>query len=385
MLESDSLITSELVRKIFPDGSIVVSPKAVGTQDRYWVIPGKNGYPRWILPENTRMGIKGLKFWWPYDTSSQFKWIGILTAYQTGNIALLPGVQRFGLILGQSDWSYLGYTGGTHVRPVIYLSDPLARGKAITFLIDASEEHCRYVAKQPVGESAVRKILHEAASLTALAQEKSGIAPRVLFQDVLHGVAGQSVCPVRSSSRRLSGSLIDWLLNLKTQTQVSVRSEADRLCERLQSIREDASIDASWFAAYNWPHVSRMLQTLTDSTPLPSCWIHGDFAPWNFKRIAENKWIAIDWEEARQNGLPFYDLIHYCFIQAPLPERHVGLLNGMLSNPWVRHYMQSMALNTEQVEQIFRYFLLDYWCRRLEDRDFQLAISLYQSHIAIAW
>jgi hypothetical protein len=46
---------------------------------------------------------------------------------------------------------------------------------------------------------------------------------------------------------------------------------------------------------------------------------HGDAAPWNLLRT-ERDWILTDWEEARENGEPFFDLFHY-LVQAHLNLR----------------------------------------------------------------
>jgi hypothetical protein len=46
---------------------------------------------------------------------------------------------------------------------------------------------------------------------------------------------------------------------------------------------------------------------------------HGDAAPWNLLRT-EREWVLTDWEEARENGEPFFDLFHY-LVQAHLNLR----------------------------------------------------------------
>jgi len=59
---------------------------------------------------------------------------------------------------------------------------------------------------------------------------------------------------------------------------------------------------------------------------------HGDFAPWNLLRT-NREWVLTDWEEAAENGQPFFDLFHY-LVQAHLnlrrPSRQAFLegLNG---------------------------------------------------------
>src|SRR5919199_6141252 len=40
---------------------------------------------------------------------------------------------------------------------------------------------------------------------------------------------------------------------------------------------------------------------------------HGDFAPWNLLET-ERGWVLVDWEEARDEDRPFFDLFHYFFM-----------------------------------------------------------------------
>jgi hypothetical protein len=47
---------------------------------------------------------------------------------------------------------------------------------------------------------------------------------------------------------------------------------------------------------------------------------HGDFAPWNLLASGD-AWALVDWELARGDEIPFYDLFHHSFQTAALLRR----------------------------------------------------------------
>ena len=48
-----------------------------------------------------------------------------------------------------------------------------------------------------------------------------------------------------------------------------------------------------------------ILKDCRDSTSLPQIFVHGDFTPWNIKKIENGSLMALDWEMGDTNGLPF--------------------------------------------------------------------------------
>lgn len=92
------------------------------------------------------------------------------------------------------------------------------------------------------------------------------------------------------------------------------------------------------------------LVALRDGHPRASDWIaslsghawpvtieHGDFAPWNLLRTTEGL-RAIDWEDARLEGFPGFDLVHFV------------IQTGVLMHHWtaerVRHYAEERLQDT---------------------------------------
>ena len=46
--------------------------------------------------------------------------------------------------------------------------------------------------------------------------------------------------------------------------------------------------------------------------------MHGDFTPWNIKKVQSQSLIALDWEMGDPNGLPLYDFFYFSLIQSYL-------------------------------------------------------------------
>jgi hypothetical protein len=58
---------------------------------------------------------------------------------------------------------------------------------------------------------------------------------------------------------------------------------------------------------------------------------HGDLAPWNLLRT-EAGWMVLDWEDARDDAPPFFDVIHY-LVQA----------HALLGHPSRRELLQGLT------------------------------------------
>ena len=62
-------------------------------------------------------------------------------------------------------------------------------------------------------------------------------------------------------------------------------------------------------------NVAAAIDELRDDSPLPACWEHGDFTPWNIKRLADGGCALLDWEDAQRRGLPLQDAYHFLHMQ----------------------------------------------------------------------
>ena len=90
-------VIAAIVRKLFAgEAEFTYNAEQVHPSERFLTIPGKAGL-RWIIPVEPKWGWPVLRQWSPYDISSRLKWKGLMTAYRTGSLARVPGVQRSGV------------------------------------------------------------------------------------------------------------------------------------------------------------------------------------------------------------------------------------------------------------------------------------------------
>lgn len=89
------LITS-VAKKVFPKGmKLYINGKVDLPGSLFWIIPGKEGEPRWILPDEHKYVWQFLKQWRPYGFLSRVKWKFLQAAYRGSCLAWVPGVISF--------------------------------------------------------------------------------------------------------------------------------------------------------------------------------------------------------------------------------------------------------------------------------------------------
>jgi thymidylate kinase len=71
---------------------------------------------------------------------------------------------------------------------------------------------------------------------------------------------------------------------------------------------------------------------------------HGDFAPWNLLRTRRG-WVVIDWEDARRDAPPFYDVWHFLVQGHALLRRprERALFDGLNGRGWVGDALRAYA------------------------------------------
>lgn len=347
---------------VFPMGHNIVPTEQAPPGNRFYVIPGKSGYPRWILPCDSRKGMRGLVYWQPYDWFSRVRWNIILTAYRADALKYLPGVQHIGVLLPSgSDWQHLNLAGS--VQPVVYVGTPMNKSKAVSFLIDENNR-CVGIAKSPIGASAAEKILHEASVLHELETAYPGLAPRLLYRNNQAGIAIQEVLPVQMTSLRMNGEHITWLKRMEQTGEISLVKAANSLWQRYQALSPQPWIEK---ILSHFPNIS-----------VPCVRRHGDFAPWNIKRLPDKNLIVIDWEESQDSDVAGYDLLYFHIIQAYLKGKSRSLVPELLQNPLIQSYLSTLNLSPKTFSALQTYVMLDYACNRLEEGDAELANEFLQ-------
>jgi Phosphotransferase enzyme family len=312
-------------------------------------IISQNGVPRWVLPEDTRRAITVLKSWKPYKAKSRLQWSAVVAACRLNALAKLPGVRRETL---QSDLSYWrkhlpGFSDSLEI--VAYVGNPFPTRKALLFFID-EQAKVRGVAKTPIYAAARTAILSEARILTRLRDRLP--VPRVLFYDEGQGIAAQSWMEGVNVSRRFGEEHLELLTGFASENARTRLSDCREEFEgRIASLRP---IDSEL--------MKRALSLLDVQDELRACVEHGDFVPWNLRRLADGRLTLIDWEWAVEEGFPWQDVCRYFYLQDYLFREGGDVWKTMMSNPLLRQYRREFELSYEAVRGLTTRFLLRYLC-----------------------
>jgi hypothetical protein len=133
--------------------------------------------------------------------------------------------------------------------------------------------------------------------------------------DRARGVVTQAFVQGRPGSRKLDADHWRLLRSLMLGGETtSLRAHAERWELDAIGMRLPESVQIA-------------LDAIADNSPVPACRQHGDFVPWNIRRIADGRLALLDWEEARRGGLPLCDAFHFLHMQDFLfgkrPQLHV--------------------------------------------------------------
>jgi hypothetical protein len=308
---ADRELIAGVVARAFPPGTgIDWGAVRAADQAGYHVLRGRAG-PRWLVPAEPRLGLPFLRPWRPYRRGGASLWPVLIGAYRAGTMFALPGVGSLRIEAPQgADWTPFGWHGDAAPAPAVHIGTPGLRRKLAVGLVDRASAEVEVVVKLPLGDDAGEAILHEARMLRRLDESHPGLAPRVLAEMPERGVAAQTPVRGRPTGPRITAAHLDWLARL-------VEAGDDR---SLDDWREAfaARLAATGACAVDRPLLPAAIDLLGSAEALPRCWVHGDLAPWNLKRVARAQLVAIDWEEARAEGLPLFDLVHFHTRQAEL-------------------------------------------------------------------
>ncbi len=309
---------TNMMKKIFPLGTdINVNVETCTPCSQFWMIPGKQGEPRWILPHEPKSALPFLKQWSPYDFRSRIKWRFLIGAYRAKRLNCIPGVIPLQVIAPKwNNWGHLGWFFTNPPVPVIYIGTPGPNRKAVLGLVDSPKNEVKAIGKIPLEPAAGHAINHEADVLYELMHEKPGMAPARLFLDRKNSIATQEFVAGKTTDRRLTEHHMNCLIDLAVPGEsISIKRIVEDFTQQIHALEH---IDSDLLNIFE-----HTLSSIDKTLTLPAVWIHGDFAPWNLKNV-DNSIRAIDWEAASKHGLPLFDLIYYRSIQAFLfNEREV--------------------------------------------------------------
>jgi len=351
------MATAEIANQVFQR---LRDERASTETATYVAVPG-NDRARWLLPAASPGIGRVLASWTPYRAWSRVSWAAIRAASRTGRITQFPGVSVLEVEgTRDADWESLGWRSHEPPIPVIYLGTPGSRRKAVVHLVDRASGECKAVVKVPLTEEAKVAVLHEAEVLEALAGEQYEFSPRLLHVDWGRAITTQTFMEGRSGSRKLTPKFWQLLQSLLLQDETTTLAEYAGVWSReTLSTSDDRPKSGLIIAAIN---------ELRDDSPLPACWEHGDFTPWNIKRLPDGGCALLDWEDARRRGLPLQDAFHFLHIQDWLFDQRPTLHAAEMSDGAV-----GMAVNPAQVPTLEATYLINSYLKCIREHNHERA------------
>lgn len=334
---------------------VAASAASDGAADLPVRVISQNGIPRWVIPENARRAIRVLTSWKPYRLKSRAQWSAIVGACRLNLLSTLPGMRRETLRFNPAYWSSRipGFSESWSI--VAYIGNPFPTRKALLFFVDQGAR-VQAVVKTPIYPAAKAAILNEANILIKMRDRLP--LPKILFVDEQDGIAAQSWVEGMNLPRTFRTEHLD-LLTLLTSEDARVRLSDWRepLVDRIARTRPAADPAL----------LDRALSLLDLRDEMKSCVEHGDFTPWNLRRLKDGRLTLIDWEWSVEAGLPWQDVCRYFYLQDYLFREDANVWNILRNHPLLAEYRLRLKLTPEMVRGLTARFLLLYLCDEQEE------------------
>ncbi|VAX22185.1 hypothetical protein MNBD_NITROSPINAE02-1485 [hydrothermal vent metagenome] len=351
---TSSSLLKDALSNVFPAGTeFTWNPAEVEPDERYLVIPNNRG-PRWIIPKSPRLGLLALTQWNPYFISQRVMWLALIAAYRTNMLGFLPKIISFGASgATRLGWGHLGWSESHAPIPVVIVRTEFDH-KAVATLVDPATQKPRIVAKIPIEGNSARMILNEADTLTQLAEETPGLAPRLIFLDREQSISAQEFVYGRSSNHKLDREHFRLATKLAREGRhIKLSDLVEGLVSRLNRID---NVDRN-----SKKLLEKILPKIADQTRIPAVRIHGDFVPWNMHSTKDGGYVILDWEDSVPEGPPFYDLFHFLFKQAAISNAKADICDKLAGYYFKSDYSKHLGIS----EAIFSKLLLYYLASRL--------------------
>lgn len=315
------------------------------------------GVPRWVLPGDTRRALSVLRSWKPYKVTSRAQWGAIVGACRFNALSMLPGVTRETLRCDLSYWreELSGFSDSWSI--VAYIGNPSPTRKTLMFFID-EQGKVQAIGKVPIRAEAKAAILNEARVLRKV-RDRFPVAD-VLFSDEVQGIAAQTWMKGDNVPLEFSGERLELLTSFGNGNG-SVRLSDCREELEAQTKSVDLPIDPSV--------LRRALAMLNVRDELRTCLEHGDFVPWNMRRLKDGRLTLIDWEWAVEDGFPWQDVCHYFYLQDYLFQRAANVWRILTTHPLLNEYRRRFGLSPEAVRGLTIRYLLRYMCVEYAEGD----------------
>jgi len=338
-------IAKHILERVF--SSEVIKAEYTYKDSSFLVIPGHKS-PRWIVPSDPKLGKKVLAQWRPYGFFSLVKWFLFRFLYSMKLGPLLLGTQQVSHPILQS----LAIPGQTaKVMPVIYVGTPGPQQKVVVTLVDIMSGESLAVMKTPLEKGAKTSLLREINILKYLKDIKFKNVPQLLTSELINGCSYQSVISGMLSERKLSKAHIDLLSTFPTSGGISDYSKQQIKLRKFVNYKENT------LSVEQKDLVNTIIDKLQCSNEISLLLVHGDFSPWNMKKLPGCKLALIDWEDAEVEGLPLWDLCHFHFLQAHLFNEKKAIFS-FVNNSLVDEYLKSFGIDKNEIHNLMLLYFL---------------------------
>lgn len=319
---------TQLLKTAFPECSglgIVEDASEVEPLLRYFVISGPQG-PRWLVPQDPRLGLPVISSWRPYGVQSRIKWFALLRLYQLGQLRQMPNVTSIGMSACRSSLPQHN-DERSNLYPVIYVGTEGKHRKLVSILVSAKTYQPMLVEKIPLTALAKQSIANEYDTLVQL-KDMEGVAPIPLGYNVKNGCTTQQIVTGKLSSSKFLSHYPRYLEQLGQNSL-----DHNHYFEAL--FRKNNALSTSDDEYNLLPRIYDELSRLSKKTVIDPVRIHGDFAPWNIK-IERDQVTALDWEASETIGSPSYDMLYFSAIQNHLFSNKENLKLPALAHSNIR-------------------------------------------------
>lgn len=360
-------MTDDFIGKLFSADVSLCFASDADPASRFWVIPGKQGQPRWIIPQTSRLGLPVLERWAPCELPSRMKWRMILLAYRMGFLGQIPGITSIGLQPESKSWLDIwqgrGWDRPECPVPVIYVGTPGLTRKLVVTLVGSVSAEPESVLKVPLTAEAAERTRHESFILSNLSDFNASLGPEALFCNQDTGWVTQRYLDSMPTGRKLREEHINWLLKLRKREEFSDNSPLINLHKRFTALFQKPHLEV------HRESIQKTLDMLEPVEGLPRVWEHGDFVSWNIRRLQDGHLILVDWEESEMDGLPMQDLFYFDLIWDVLAGRPSSVPDRIEQCALYRQYMKVFNLNGRQAQNLYRYCRLRLLFQKLVSGD----------------
>lgn len=344
--------TAAILDFVFPSSvtQTEISPE-IKRCTKFFVIPGQNG-PRWIVPSCAPLGKSVLAQWQPYNFISKLKWKGLLLIYTLGCLGKIPGVNSVNI----RHWDSQQITAmDTSCVPVLYVGTPGPQQKVVVTFVSKDSGRPQAIMKVALGHRANAGLLREATILDELTGNDVLGAPSLLAVEEKGKRSWQTVVTGRLTSRKLTSAHIDLLLHFPKTDKTTTLLEQQKLLQH--------EIGNNSFFSKKDRRTATLFASMICGGQIPLVLVHGDFTPWNLKKLSSGIIAAIDWECANIAGLPLWDLCHFFFMQAHL-FKDAQPVKKLAANSLVQRYLTEMRLDKQEFIALVLSYILWVACDR---------------------